>query len=97
MKRSSSLSRGPYIDRFGARGDESVIQAAITQLNSNLEDRAKRNNLVMPKPWGHRSGKQSQLTHEQKHAAGGGEGEGICPHRVRVPRVFYETNSRARA
>jgi|AntAceMinimDraft_1070359.scaffolds.fasta_scaffold08938_4 hypothetical protein len=43
---------GPYIDRFGARGDESVIQAAITQLNSKLEDRAKRNNLILPKPWG---------------------------------------------
>lgn len=57
---------GPYIDRFGERGDESVIQAAITQLNSNLEIRAKRNNLVLPKPWGHRA---KQLTHDQKHAA----------------------------
>ena len=87
---------GPYIDRFGARGDESVIQAAITQLNSNLEDRAKRNNLVMPKPWGHRSGKPSQLTHDQKHAAGFRPlalvrtGYSINKQQHRVYRVLYQ-------
>jgi phage terminase Nu1 subunit (DNA packaging protein) len=61
-----------------------VIQAAITQLNSNLEDRAKRNNLIMPKPWGHVH--KPQLTHEQKHA-----------HNLKKHREYAERLERERA
>jgi|MDSW01.1.fsa_nt_gb hypothetical protein len=57
---------GPYIDRFGDGGDQSVSR----RLGEHFESRAKRHELVLPRSWGH---------HRHGHD---GQGARVAPHRT---------------